>query len=368
MTSCCKVIGIFLLFANGAVAQTTQEQAPSTPSQAPQQSTPVTAWSESWSPKAAQAGSLSSVTPSRKSSTQSGASSLNPSFPARGLTDNLNPLATTITVGPVNLGPGDLLEVGVFDAPELATHVRVNSNGEITFPLLGKLHVGGLSPQQLQDLIRERLITGDLLKDPQVGVFVSEYANQAVYVLGEVAKPGAYPLTGSHQLFDFISAAGGFTLLAGKSIIITRHANPLAPDIVRFSHDPNFGAGNPQIDAGDTVYVSKAGLVYVVGDVNKPGGYLMDPDEHMTVMEAISAAQGTKATAALASVRLIRKTEQGRVETALNIKQIFQLKGQDPTLQDQDIVYVPRNAAKVAVESLLTVGVAAAVGATIYHF
>ena len=162
---------------------------------------------------------------------------------------------------------------------------------------------------------------------------------------------------GSHQLFDFISAAGGFTPVAGKSIIITRHSDPLKPEIIRFTRDPNFVAGNPQIEAGDTVYVGKADMVYVVGEVNKPGGYLMVSDQNMTVMEAIATAEGAKFTAAKGSVRLIRKTSEGRTRDALNINEIFELKSADPVLHDQDILYIPRSGVKMGVQSLLTDGV-----------
>ena len=201
-----------------------------------------------------------------------------------------------------------------------------------------------------------------------MAVFVEEYTNQGVFILGEVTKPGVYPLIGSHHLFDFISAAGGFTPVAGKSIIITRHSNPLAPEVVHFSRDPNFAGGNPAIEAEDTVYVGKAAVVYVVGEVNKPGGFLMVSDQNMTVMEALATAEGTKFTAALGSVRLIRKTDQGRTETKINIKHIFELDGHDPTLHDQDILYVPRSSGKVATQSFLTYGISAAVGAAIYRF
>ena len=117
-------------------------------------------------------------------------------------------MAVTTTAGPVNLGPGDLIDISVFDSPDLNTPVRISSSGEITFPLLGKLLVGGMTPQALQTLIHDRLVSADLVKDPQVAVFVEEYTNQGVFILGEVTKPGVYPLMGSHQLLDFISAAG----------------------------------------------------------------------------------------------------------------------------------------------------------------
>ena len=186
---------------------------------------------------------------------------------------------------------------------------------------------------------------------------------------GEVNKPGAYPLIGSHRLFDIISEAGGFAVRAGKSIIITRCANPQVPETVRFLRDPDFaGAGNPEIDAGDTVYVRQAGVVYVVGDVLRPGGFLMDSDDDVTVLQALATAAGAKPTAALGSVRLLRKTPQGRTEITVNINQIARAEGPDPAMHDQDILYVPRSAAKVAVQSFMTYGLAAAVGAAIYRF
>ncbi len=357
MRTIAKSIGLILLLALNSVALGAQQEP----------FTPV------WGSVPAVAIASPAIPPSsRQAQMQPDASSPAATSPrgreAGSINPNLNSMITTGTGGPVNLGAGDLLDISVFDSPELTTRVRVSGNGEVTFPLLGELLVGGMTPQQVQDLIRERLISGDLVKDPQVSVFVSEYASQAVFILGEVNKPGAYPLMGSHRLFDFISAAGGFTLRAGKTIIITRHASPQASETIRFSRDPDFAGGNPAIDAGDTVYVKQAGVVYVVGDVIKPGGFLMPSDENITVMQALATAEGTKPTAALGSVRLIRMTDQGPVEITINTKQIFQASGPDPTLQDQDILYVPRSAGKVGVQSFLTYGLAAAVGAAIYRF
>ncbi len=364
MKTLIKIVGSMLLLAIVAVGQT-----------GPQTSN-TSAWSKPWGAQSPPSGVMPSDTRATPNAGQPNASQQSaipstPSLPTgipAGHPEGSNPMAVTTTDGPVNLGPGDLIDISVFDSPDLATRVRVGSSGEITFPLLGKLLVGGMTPQAVQNLIRDRLVAADLVKDPQVAVFVEEYTNQGVFILGEVTKPGVYPLMGSHQLFDFISAAGGFTPVAGKSIVITRHSNPLTPEIVRFSRDPNFAAGNPQIEAGDTVYVGKADVVYVVGDVNKPGGYLMVSDQNMTVMEAIATAEGTKFTAAVGSVRLIRKTNEGRTETALNIKEIFELKSADPVLHNQDIIYIPRSGAKVGLQSFLTYGVSAAVGAAIYRF
>jgi polysaccharide export outer membrane protein len=276
-----------------------------------------------------------------------------------------NSLVTTTTSGPVKLSPGDLLEVGVFDSPELTTRARVNSDGNITFPLLGSLHVGGSSPEQTQKAIEKQLADKDFVKDPQVSVFVVEYANQGVSVLGEVNKPGVYPVMGSHQLFDFVSAAGGFTVRAGRSVTIA-HAGDGQPDVIRLGHDPSLTSGNPVIAAGDTIYVGQAGLVYVVGDVAHPGGFLMDSGEKLTVLQALALAQGVKPTAALKGARLVRTTDQGRVEIPLDLRRIMAFQEQDPTLQDQDIVYVPNSAARTGFRRAMDAALQVAVGAAIY--
>lgn len=261
---------------------------------------------------------------------------------------SLNPMANTMTSGPVKLGPGDLLEIGVFASPELTVRVRVPSESDISFPLLGKLHVSGMMPEEVQDLIRDQLMKRDFVRDPQVSVFVLEYANQAVYVLGEVTRPGAYPVLGSHLLSDYLSVAGGFTPRAGKTITVTRQDHPEVADVVQFSRAPNLGGTNPQVNAGDSIYVGQAGLVYVVGDVTRPGGFILDSDQKLTVMKALALAEGTKPTASLKGARLVRMTEKGREEISIDLKKIYQAKAADLELQDQDIVYIPVSASHMA--------------------
>lgn len=277
-----------------------------------------------------------------------------------------NSIVTTTTAGPVKLGPGDLIEITVFDSPELATRARVSSEGAITFPLLGRLHVGGSTPEQVQQTIEHQLATGDFVKNPQVTVFVAEYADQAVYVLGEVNKPGAYPVLGSHRLFDFVSAAGGLTARAGRSITIARR-DAAHSETVRIARDPNFTADNPDIAAGDTIYVGPAGLIYVVGDVGHPGGFLMDSGEKLTLLQALALAGGVKSTASLKGARLVRTTEQGRQEIVLDLKKILAFQGNDPTLQDQDIIYVPNSAGRTGLRRGMEAALQAVVGVAIYR-
>ena len=135
--------------------------------------------------------------------------------------------------GPI--GAGDLVEMSVFDTPELSGKLRVSNTGDIILPLVGSIHVAGMKADDVQNLIRQKFIDGGFLKDPQVTVFVAEYATQGVSVLGEVKTPGIYPAFGAHNLMDYISLAGGLTPLAGTNITITRVAHPDDPEHVKIS-------------------------------------------------------------------------------------------------------------------------------------
>lgn len=256
----------------------------------------------------------------------------------------------------------------MFDSPELMTHVRVTSEGEISFPLLGKLEVGGLTPQELQKLIRQQLIAGDFVKDPQVAVFVTEYASQTAYVIGEVSKPGSYPLVGEHRLFELISAAGGFSPRAGKSITITRQASPDSPQVIHFSRHPNLAIENIEIEAGDTINVGQAGVVYVVGNVLHPGGFLLEGDVQLSVIQALALAAGAKPGAAMKNARVVRTTEKGKQQIHVNLNKILASKNDDVILQDQDILYVPNSALRSGLNRGTDAAVQATVGAAIYRW
>jgi polysaccharide biosynthesis/export protein len=276
----------------------------------------------------------------------------------------MSPLSTTMTAAPVHVSPGDLLEIGVFDTPELTAKFRVNSDGEITMPLIGAIHVGGLSPEKVQELVATSLRDENFVKDAQVSVFVAEYASQAVYVIGEVVKPGPYPLMGSHRLLDFISAAGGFTQRAGKTVSIKTLANPDHPlTIGPASAEKD---ANPEIEAGDSIVISQAGIVYVLGDVTHPGGFLLDREDTLTIMQALALAEGTLSTAAKSSAKLIRTTAKGREEIPVNLKAIMKSKNTDLAMQSNDILFVPGSAAKGVLKGVETI-LPAAAGAMIYR-
>ncbi len=263
------------------------------------------------------------------------------------------------------LGPGDLIDVGVYNVPELATKGRIGSNGDIYLPLVDYVHIAGLTPEEAQEVIQKRLSDGGFVRNPHVNVFVDEHAARGASLLGEIAKPGIYPMVGEERLFDLISAAGGFTSSAGRSISITHRdesGKPLVVPLSRnLSDDPQ---SNVLVFPGDTVIVRKADVVYVVGDVGRPSGFLMD-NGHLTVLQAIALAGGTNKTAKLGGVKLIHRGPGGMTETTIKLKKILQAKAADQPLQAEDILFVPSSATKVAVGQTLGAALQAATAVSV---
>jgi polysaccharide export outer membrane protein len=263
--------------------------------------------------------------------------------------------STTMTGARVVLGPGDQLEVSVFDTPELTQRVRVNSEGKISLALIGEIDVRGMAPDKLEQLITRKLVDGNFMKDPQVSVFVMEYAGQMTYVTGEVTRPGAYPLLRSHRLQDLISVAGGLNSRASNTVTIVRGNDAAHPLQVDLSNKDAIQA-NPEVLPGDSITVNQAGIVYVLGDVNRPGGFMLDRRTTLSVVQAVALAEGTKTSAALTKAILVRTTEGKRQETPLNLKMIMKSQNPDLLLQTGDIVYVPgslmRGMGKTSIEVL----------------
>jgi polysaccharide export outer membrane protein len=246
------------------------------------------------------------------------------------------------------IGAGDLLEVSLYGMPDFKTDVRVSSGGEISLPMLGAVAVRGVSVEQAATLIERNLTQKGFFNDPHITVFVKEYATQGISVLGEVQRPGIYPLLGERKLYDAISAAGGTSLKAGRYAMVTRRDDPQHPLQVPLLTGADSMKNNVTVEPGDTIVVSKAGVVYVVGDVHQPGGFVMENGNDITVLKAIALAQGTNPNAALDSARIIRKTPEGPQDVPLSLKKIMAAKAPDPQLQPDDVVFVPGSAGKSA--------------------
>ncbi len=249
----------------------------------------------------------------------------------------------------LSIGAGDLLEVNLYGMPDFKTDARVNSEGHITLPMLGIVSVEGLSTEQVGKMIESKLIEKGLFNNPHIIVFQKEYATQGISVSGEVQKPGIYPLLGSRKLYEVLSAAGGTTPKAGSYALISHHNDPQhSIRVPLLSGSPESMADNITIEPGDTIIVSKAGIVYVVGDVRQPGGFIMENGKSITVLQAVALAQGIGPNPALNASRLIRKTPEGPKDIPLELNKILATKASDPQLQPEDIVFVAGSAAKGA--------------------
>jgi polysaccharide export outer membrane protein len=299
--------------------------------------------------------------------------------PSPSSAQNASPSDTAVSVSsahptpnqahPLRLSAGDLLELralGTSD-PDFSSKLRVDERGAVTLPYAGVLPVSGLTAEEAGRAIEERFREKDILKDPHVSVAVLEYSTQGVTVLGEVKNPGIYPLMGAHTLLDLISAAGGVTQNAGKAVTITHREDSNHPEILSIASNSGSSTSfNIDVRPGDTIIVSHAGIVYVLGDVGKPGGFLIEESDRLTVLQAIALAQGTNRTASLNHAKLIRKTETGREELAVPLKKILATSIADLALADGDILFVPSSAAKNALRDVETI-LPAAAGAAIYR-
>jgi polysaccharide export outer membrane protein len=254
---------------------------------------------------------------------------------------------SAVSSGAQKLGPDDLVEVSVYNVPELTTKARVNESGNLYMPLVGYVPVGGLTLDQAQTLIEKRLSDGRFVIDPHVSVLVTQPGAQGASILGEVNKPGIYAVSGMARLFDLISAAGGLTERAGRSVAVTRRDQPDKPIVVELARNvEDKPESNIAVSPGDTIVVRKADIVYVVGDVGRPSGFLMESGR-LTVLQAIALAGGTTHTAKLSGARLIHKGPGGLTETSVHLQRILSAKSPDVPMQADDILFVPSSTAKV---------------------
>ncbi len=298
---------------------------------------------------AGQSGTLGQVpaamTPaqhSQESTNQNTTSAASAGQPSEAQPDPVD-VAPTILIG-----PGDLLTVVVFETPELSAAVRVNQNGDASLPVLGAVHLAGLNSQEAAVALEDAFRTRGLLLNPHITVAETEFASQGATVLGEVRSPGVYPTLGSRRLLDMISLAGGVSTTAGRLVSIVHRGNSQHPVQIALQPTPAalHAQVNPVILPGDTVIVAKAGVIYVIGDVLRPGGILVDNNERLSVIEALSLAGGMNKTAALRDTKLVRKLPAGREEVDLNLKHILYGKQADVLVSDGDILFVPSSLAK----------------------
>jgi polysaccharide export outer membrane protein len=266
------------------------------------------------------------------------------------------------------IGAGDFLDVSEFHTPEFHTAVRVSAAGTVLLPLVGEVNVNALSEQQAARVIEKAFVTDGMLLHPQVSVLVTSAVGQDVSVMGEVARPGVYPFTVHHRLLDLISAASGLSPNAGRLVSVVHRDDPHTPRPVVL--DPSGidlkAEHNPELMPGDTVVISRAGLVYVIGDVVRPGGFAVDPVQGLTVVQALSLAWGATPNAGASKAILIRDQAGGRTLTTLNLRRM--IRGQDPDqpVRDRDILFIPDSTAKTLLNKSLESAIQSAIGVSIY--
>ena len=266
------------------------------------------------------------------------------------------------------IGPGDQLEVSEAHTPDMRAAVRVSESGAISLKLAGEVHIGGMDETAAAHAIETALVDRGMLLHPQVSVLVTVYAGQDVSVLGEVARPGIYSYAVHHRLLDLISLASGLGPNAGRLVTITHRDDPrtIQPVVLDPAGTDTALDHNPELLPGDTVQVSRAGLVYVVGDVIRPGGFPVDPVQTTTVVQALSLAWGPAQNAALTKAVLIREQQGSRTVTTLNLKRMMRGLDPDVPIRDRDILFVPDSMAKNLWNRTMESVIQSAAGVSIY--
>jgi polysaccharide biosynthesis/export protein len=276
-------------------------------------------------------------------------------------------LPTRVSAVPVKIASGDLLEVSVFDAPELLQQVRVGADGEAQLALIGSTLLRGLTAQEAAELIARELRDRHFLLRPQVNVLIKEFASQGVSVTGEVLHPGVYQVLGARTLLDIISMAGGLTNLADTRITIKRRTGTEENVTVKLTNDDaqKSLANDVQIFPGDLILVTRAGIVYVLGDVNRPGGFVMQDNGKITLLQALAQAGGVSSTASANRAVLLRKDGEGYISSRLYVSRIARGQDKDVELHPNDIVFLPNNRLKNLVHDTQSLSGSIA-GASIY--
>jgi len=241
------------------------------------------------------------------------------------------------------IGPGDSLHIQVYDTPEMEQRARVTDAGDVPLSFLGNVKVANRTPEQAAEEIEHQLIAAGVMRHPQVTVRVDVYATQNASVMGQVVKPGVYEIDTSRKVVDVLALAGGLTDLADRHITIERYGDPAHKVDYYFSNQAGAAlSDDPLVYPGDHVIVPRAPVVYVLGDVLKPGGYPVDTNNSkMTVLQALSLAGSANHTAALGRSKLVRKTPTGVQQIDLPIGSMQKGKTPDVALMPDDVIYVP---------------------------
>ena len=232
------------------------------------------------------------------------------------------------------LGPGDIVRITVFQNPDLTTEVRVSEKGTLTFPLLGTVSVGGKSTSAAETEIATRLRDGGFVRQPQVNVLPVQIRGNQVSVLGQVNRPGRFPLeTANLRLSDMIATAGGIAATGADTVIFIGVRN--GKQVRREIDLPLlFLSGDTTNDipmaGGDIVYVHRAPMFYIYGEVNRPGAFRLE--RNMSVMQGLASGGGTTSRGTTRGLRIHRRMPDGSLKVVES--------GLDDLLKADDVIYI----------------------------
>jgi polysaccharide export outer membrane protein len=267
------------------------------------------------------------------------------------------------------IAPGDLLHIQVADTPEMDEDARVTDMGMVPIVGIGDVKVAGLTPGDAATVVHDRLIASQYLNHPQVSINVVDFATLQVSIIGEVKSSGQYAIATPRPILDVLALAGGLTPEANRHILIERHGDKQNPLDYYVSNDGSQAIRQQvMVSPGDTIVVSRAGIVYILGDVNRPGGYVMSNNEsQLSLLQGLAMAGGVTREAKQGHAHLIRKKpDGGYTDRELSVAEIAKGKQPDLALMPGDVLYLPfsfvRNFATNGVANIA----ASTAGAAIY--
>lgn len=250
----------------------------------------------------------------------------------------------------LSLSPGTLLTMDITGIPEMSgVSLRVDANGDVFVPTLGPVHVAGVTVMEAQSAVARALSDAQLLVTPAVQLNVVQYAASFVSVLGEVQNPGRFPIIGPRTLSDVIALAGGETVAAGREIEIQHEGAAGVIQHVKYTpHDSLENLQRTLVQPGDSIYVRRAGVVYVLGAVAKPGGYIMVNGGLLNIFQALSLAGGTTLDAAKNGMYIVRPHDEVFETIKVPFKRLAKEQQATLELRQNDVLYIPRSGLGVA--------------------
>jgi polysaccharide export outer membrane protein len=269
----------------------------------------------------------------------------------------------------LTLAPGFLLDLNIYNIPEMSSQLRIDSRGFATVPLIGPVHLEGDTIPEAQQAIATMLVDKEILKDPQVSLNVLEFSSKNISVLGEVQMPGRIELLAPEPLDKVLALAGGETIEAGNDIEIEHPSTKgeLSSRHIEYAQGKDSASlRDTMVEPGDTVLVHRAGIIYVIGAVNRPGGYLMVNGGSLSVIEAVALAGGITLQASTKWAIVVRRQGDGVTQFKVPLSRMETGDARPYQLQLNDALYIPVSTWKAVLVNGSNV-ISAATSAAIYR-